>query len=216
MKTALIFLHGDLTCISHIPPHVKTAELIIAADGGAEYAIQCGLTPHIVIGDLDSISARTKQYLEHKTQWQVYPREKDYTDAELAIQYALKQKATTIYIAGFLGRRIDHMMATLFYLSTLPATFTLLEGTQRITLIKEKTIITGKKDDEISLIPLQGDCIGITTVGLAYPLQNETLPYGATRGVSNIMNSEKATIEIHSGTLLCIQTSFPSSAFRIP
>ena len=216
MKTALIFLHGDLTCISHIPAHAKATELIIAADGGAEYAIACGLSPHVLIGDMDSISPSTMEQLNNKTIVKVYPREKDYTDAELAIQYAVKEKATSIYIAGFLGRRIDHMMATLFYLSTLPAKFTLLEGAQRATLIKEKTIITGKKDDEISLIPLQGDCIGITTEGLVYPLHNETLPYGATRGVSNIMNGEKATIEIHSGTLLCIQTSDPSSAFRIP
>lgn len=204
MKTALIFLHGDLTCISHIPPQVKSADLIIGADGGAEYAVQAGLTPHIVIGDLDSISPRTKHFLEHKTQWQVYPRQKDHTDAELAIHYALKEKVDHIYIAGFLGRRIDHMLSSLHYLSTLTTNISLFEGAQILTFIKKKAVIKGKKDEEISLIPLQEDCLGVTTQGLVYPLHKETLSYGATRGVSNVMIAEQATIELTSGTLLCI------------
>lgn len=214
MKTALIFLHGDLTCISHIPPHVKAAELIIAADGGAEYAIACGLTPHVVIGDMDSISPSTMEQLNNKTIVKVYPREKDYTDAELAIQYALKQKSDTLYIAGYLGRRIDHMMASLLYLSTLPVQIALLEGTQEITFIKEKTILSGQKGEEISLIPLSEDCRNISTEGLEYALDKETLPYGATRGVSNVMKGEKATISLSAGTLLCIRTISPASSVR--
>lgn len=204
MKKALIFLHGDLADISQLPPAALDADLIIAADGGAEYAIQAGLTPHILIGDMDSISPSTMKQLNNKSIIKVYPREKDHTDAELAVQYALTQQVTGIYMAGFLGRRIDHMMANLAYLSTLPVPVTLFEGTQQLTLIRNRSTISCKKGYEVSLLPLQEDCIGISTYGLRYPLDNETLPYGSTRGVSNVLIKESATVTIQSGTLLCI------------
>ncbi len=204
MKKALIFLHGDLADSSRLPPAALHADLIIAADGGAEYAIQAGLTPHILIGDMDSISPSTMKQLNNKAIIKVYPREKDHTDAELALEYALTQQVTEIYMAGFLGRRIDHMMANLAYLSTLPVPVTLFEGTQQLTLIRNKSTISGKKGYEVSLLPLQEDCIGISTYGLRYPLDNETLPYGSTRGVSNVFIKDSATVTIQSGTLLCI------------
>ncbi|CAN5212971.1 thiamine diphosphokinase [soil metagenome] len=206
MKSALIFLHGDLSDISPIKPYIELVDLLIAADGGAEYALKSGVTPHIVIGDLDSISPETKALLENKTTWQIYPREKDFTDAELAIQYALEKTATTVYIVGFLGRRLDHMLANLAYLSTIPAHVVLIEGSQRLSFIKKSASIIGKKDDEVSLIPLLTDCLDVTTAGLSYPLDHELLPYGTTRGISNVMLAEKATVTISSGTLLCIQT----------
>ena len=206
MKTALIFLHGDLADLSRLPAEARNAKLIIAADGGAEHALQAGITPHIVIGDLDSISDTTRNKLKDHTSWQTYPREKDFTDAELAIQHALKQHATIIYIVGFLGRRLDHMFANLLYLSTIPAEIILIEGHQKLTFVRKGTVLTGKKGYEVSLIPLTSDCEGVSTEGLAYPLKNERLPYGSTRGISNVMLGEKASVTVSGGILICIQS----------
>lgn len=206
MKTALIFLHGELTDLSHLPPEARNAELIIAADGGAEHAVKAGLPPDIVIGDMDSISPITFQQLRHTATWESYPREKDYTDAELAIQYALKQNVSKLYIAGFLGRRLDHMLANMAYLATLPVEIVLLEGSQRVFFIHKRSIISGKKDDELSLIPLNEDCQNVTTEGLAYPLHGETLPYGTTRGVSNVLVGKEAVVTVKKGILVCIHS----------
>jgi len=56
-----------------------------------------------------------------------------------------------------------------------------------------------------NIIPFGGDLCGVTTQGLDYPLENEDLIFGQSRGVSNIMTSQKATITAESGFGLIIK-----------
>ena len=62
----------------------------------------------------------------------------------------------------------------------------------------------GQPGDTVSLIPLGGEAHGITTHGLEYPLQQETLRFGTTRGVSNVLLGDSATIQLQQGMLLCV------------
>jgi thiamine pyrophosphokinase len=64
--------------------------------------------------------------------------------------------------------------------------------------------LDGKPGDTVSLIPLGGDTEGITTQWLEYPLEDETLYFGSTRGISNVLLDENATVFIKKGLLLCI------------
>ena len=98
------------------------------------------------------------------------------------------------------------MFANLLYLSTIPAEIILIEGHQKLTFVRKGTVLTGKKGYEVSLIPLTSDCEGVSTEGLAYPLKNERLPYGSTRGISNVMLGEKASVTVSGGILICIQS----------
>jgi thiamine pyrophosphokinase len=58
--------------------------------------------------------------------------------------------------------------------------------------------------DSVSLLPWGNVVIGITTGGLRWPLIGETLYPHKTRGISNEMLGELATIKFDSGLLLCI------------
>lgn len=211
MKTALIFLHGNLTDLTNVKKYAKTADIIIAADGGAEHCFTLGITPHIIIGDMDSIPPHVKSsYKAHNVPTEAYPRKKDYTDADLAIKHALDQGMTDIIIAGFLGRRIDHMFANLLHLSTLHANILIIEGEQQLFFIKNTVQIDGEKGDELSLIPLKSDCHGVSTAGLQYKLDNETLPLGTTRGISNVFLGNKAVVTVKKGVLLGVHTVRPA------
>lgn len=207
MKTAIIFLHGNLSDTSYLQKYCPDDALVICADGGAEHAIKMKMVPDVVVGDFDSITETDKTALIQKNvKFITYPKEKDYTDAELAVQYAVEHGAERFILTGLLGDRIDHMMANVFFLTTLAQgkDLRIIERDQEIQFISSEIEIRGKKDDEVSLIPMQTDCCGITTEGLYYPLTDATLPFGSTRGISNVMLSDKAKVSVRDGLLMVI------------
>jgi thiamine pyrophosphokinase len=68
------------------------------------------------------------------------------------------------------------------------------------------------------LLPLGGAAEGVTTTGLRYPLRDETLDPGSTRGVSNVVDTTPAGVALRAGVLLAVlpdgtpDPSFPSSS----
>lgn len=202
---ALIFANGSITNPSRLPEH----DMLIAADGGANHCRRLGLTPDWVIGDLDSTDIALLEQLQAAgTRVLRFPVRKDFTDLELAVLHAQDLGATQVVILAALGRRWDQTLANLL----LPAAtqfsslqVKLLDGPQEITLIRpgEVRSICGQPGDTLSLIPLIGDARGITTTGLEYPLQDEDLLFGSTRGISNVLLGTCAEIKLNSGMLIC-------------
>ncbi|MGQ9855320.1 MAG: thiamine diphosphokinase [Fervidobacterium sp.] len=112
MKASII-LNGNSNGTMYI-----TGELIVACDGGAEELRRRGIVPHVLIGDMDSISDDTLEYFESKgVKIQVYPHEKDETDFELALNYAFKHGATEVEILNWQGERIDMILAMIGLMS---------------------------------------------------------------------------------------------------
>ncbi len=210
MSKAFIFINGNLSNTSTLLSFIKSEDAIICADGGTEHAVNLKLIPHMVIGDMDSISDETKNKLSsEKTEWITFPREKDFTDSELAIKYTIDRKFDEIIIVGLLGNRLDHFLANIFHIAELTKNhrnIKIIEENQHIYFVYEKIIIEGKKNNQLSLIPMHEDCEGIETQGLQYQLKNETLPLGSTRGISNVFDEENISISIKKGLLIAIHT----------
>jgi len=187
-------------------------DLIIGADGGAAQALRWGLAPHLVIGDMDSLPDATRNALEDRgCRFVIHPQAKDETDMELALTYAAQQGADEIIVLGALGGRLDHMLANIFLL-VLPELkgipVRIVDGDQEAWLLHagESTSLEGKPGDLVSLLPLGGRVHGVSTEGLAWVLQGDTLDLGFTRGVSNTMTSSVARIETEGGMLLVIHS----------
>ena len=70
----------------------------------------------------------------------------------------------------------------------------------------ESLTLNGAPGDIVSLLSLAPGESRITTKGLEYPLDNEDLGFGLTRGVSNRMASERAVIQLERGLLAVIHT----------
>lgn len=209
MKKAIIFLNGDKTDVSRIKTIIGKDTLIIGCDGGAQHAIDLGIIPHIVLGDMDSISIKLKEKLkENHVTFIQFPTKKDNTDAELALLYAIEQDCKEIILTGILGSRIDHMLATIHMLANPKfkhSNFRIVEGNQNIYIVRKSIKITGKKGDTVSLIPINGDVTSITTQNLEYSLQGFTLRDYETRGISNVMTKNTAEVSLKTGVLLVIQ-----------
>lgn len=203
---AVVFANGVLNKMIVLHPE----DLLIAADGGARHCLDQGLTPAAVIGDMDSLSEADVSTLKAAGAEVIhYPIHKDFTDLELALYYARDRGADEILVLGALGRRWDQTLANLL----LPATaalesvrISLVDGPQQIFLVRpeEPRQVSGRPGDTVSLVPLGGDAHGISTQGLEYPLDQGSLVFGSTRGISNVLQGEAARVSLKEGVLMCV------------
>ena len=210
MRRAVIFANGRLQNAAQARDAVRSGDLLIAADGGAQHCLALGLTPAIVIGDFDSLSGpELEELITRGAQLIQHPAHKDFTDLELALQHAKGLGIEEVLILGALGSRWDQTVANLL----LPVSadlasihISILDGPQQVFILHpgRQFQFHGKKGDTLSLIPLCGDAQGVVTSGLEYPLRDETLFFGATRGVSNVLTADTARVSLSSGTLLCV------------
>lgn len=195
-------------------PALLAGDTIIAADGGGRHCLALGVSPAVVIGDLDSLTDLELQALkELGAQIIQFPPRKDFTDLELALDYARSLTEqnrigeSEILILGALGERWDQTLANL----ALPVAFPeldvrLVDGNQEILYVRggETVVIQGRRGDTLSLIPLGGEARGVTASKLEYPLADENLSLGSTRGISNVLLEEEAQISLHAGLLVCV------------
>ncbi|MCA1795172.1 MAG: thiamine diphosphokinase [Desulfotignum sp.] len=194
----------------HVADLLASADLIIAADGGAGHLLQLGCLPHIIMGDLDSIAPKALQFFQKKgINIQPYPVRKNRTDTELCMVHALDQGADDITFVAATGTRLDHTLANIFLLARLADSSIrarIIDAHNEIYLIRDRLILAGKPGDLISLIPVSDRVEGVIVQGLAYPLDGQTLAMGSSLGVSNYFTQKKAVISIRSGTLIAAKS----------
>jgi thiamine pyrophosphokinase len=187
-------------------------DLVIAADGGARHAALIGRRPDLWVGDGDSIDASDLAALEAAgVAVRRSPVDKDESDAELAILAAIDEGARRVTILGALGgARIDHGLANVWLLGhprLAGCDARLLDAAARIRLVGPgRTDLAGRIGDLVSLLPFGGDATGLTTRGLRYPLRDEALPSGPSRGLSNVREAGDAALTVESGRILVVET----------
>ena len=190
-----------------------TADLLVAADGGARWIEEQGVVPGLIVGDLDSLAPATVERLAAAgSRVQRHPVDKDASDTELAVAAAVAAGADRIVILGAMrGPRLDHELANLLLLVD-PALggrdVRIVRGaTQVRTVAGGATLaLEARAGDTVSLLPIGGDAIGVTTRGLRYPLDGETLSLGASRGLSNVVDNTPASVRLQVGSLLVVET----------
>lgn len=207
---AVIVSHGLITDFSQAEEIIRDNDIVICADGGAEYVLRCGIIPDILVGDLDSLKDETYKRLENtKCKVLRYPKEKDFTDTQLAVDYAVEAGASEITMLGSIGDRLDHSLANIFLLINL------IKKNIKACIINEKNIINiisstiklrGNIGDLLSLIPIGGDAFGVYTDGLKYKLSGANIVSGDPIGISNVFSKEEVEISIESGLLLVISS----------
>lgn len=210
IKRATIFANGPVKDAQAAYRAIQEDDLLIAADGGTRHCLNLGLTPDIIIGDFDSLNQNEFAILQTSgTQVIRHPAKKDYTDLELAVRHAFSLGLTEILVIGALGARWDQTIANILIpvnedLSRIR--MRMIDGAQEVTLMRDEDQLTlhGQAGDILSLVPLGGDAMGVTTQGLEYALQDETLYFGSTRGISNVLLNQTATVQLRAGNLLCI------------
>jgi thiamine pyrophosphokinase len=194
--------------------------LVIAADGGARHATALGLRLDRWVGDGDSIDPADLAALAASgVRVDRVAREKDASDTELALLAAIEAGADEVTLLGGLGgRRLDHALTNVALLEHpalrgRPARL-YDEHAARIQLLAAEDVgngvaelqLAGREGDLVTLVPLGGPAVGVTTRELRYPLRGDTLEPGSSRGLSNVRTATRAAVTLSAGRLLVIET----------
>jgi thiamine pyrophosphokinase len=209
----IIFTGGEFANSTLIQKTVSSAKMIIAADSGAATAYALRIVPDIIVGDFDSLNKKTLQFFKEKgSKILQFPTEKNETDTELALNIAIKEGATAVTIlGGIYGNRLDHVLGTLFLSKTYSIPITFMHGNTVAWIGKGplSQSIQGKSGDLLSLIPLSSAVKTIKTEGLQYPLNNDSLFMGKTRGISNVFIQNNIHVSWKRGRLLIVHIGLP-------
>jgi thiamine pyrophosphokinase len=190
---AVIIGNGDIKKYERIRGYIRSDDFIICADGGIRHAKELDIVPELLIGDFDSSAPEDSRVKRIE-----YPTRKDFTDGEICVKYAIEHCFKEILLLGMSGSRADHTLTNLLMLSQCEKGW-MADDNNEIYYVKKHIEIENKKGMTLSIIPLRSDMRGITTKGLEYPLNNETLYFGESRGNSNVIIDDICEITIESG-----------------
>ncbi len=217
---ALIVGNGRVPPRHALPGAVfADVRFVVAADGGAAGCEALGLRPDLVVGDFDSADPGLVARLARDgIPIRRVPAAKDESDLELALAAALDRGAERVIALGALGGpRIEHALAAIALLQVAAdrgvdmsivddrSTLRLLDcdGSERAD---RALTIEGDPGDYVSLLPTAGDVRGVVTDGLRFPLRDEPLRSGPSRGLSNELLGTTASVRARSGRLLVVHT----------
>ena len=221
----IVLADGDVTSRAALdlawPGWLQAGARVVAADGGARHATALGLSVEHWVGDGDSIDEATLADLAARgVRIERAPTDKDESDTELALFAALKLGPDSIVVLGALGGpRLDHALANLalLCLPEIDGVAVTLLGDARVRLLEAgdgasppskpvRLALAGHAGDLVTLLPVGGDVQGVSTEGLRYPLSDEVLLLGRSRGLSNVRIAPAAAVSIRTGRLLVIET----------
>ena len=199
MRECVIFCAAE--CDGLARP-IGPESFVIAADGGLRHTEKLGIAPDAVLGDFDSLGFCPEGA-------NVFPVEKDDTDAMLAVRLGLERGCEEFLLYGSLdGPRLDHTVAnfqTLQFLADHGAAGYLIGNTTMVTVVKNgKITFPAGHSGTISVFCMGSDAVGVTEKGLFYGLENGTLSSGFPLGVSNHFTGEAAEISVKNGSLLVL------------
>lgn len=191
-------------------PEIATNDYLIGVDRGAYWLILNGVIPDIAIGDFDSVTVRQMQIIKKQSKrLDIYPKKKNKTDMELAIEYAIGLHPNEVMIYGAAGDRLDHTMGNIHLLEQLDdksIAGAIRDERNEIRIVSSQLKV--KKDVRFPYISILSvtEAVKVTLAGFAYDLSHASIHRGQTIGISNEIHAKEATIEVRHGKALVIQS----------
>ncbi len=202
--TAAVFLGGAFEDAAYYRVCAAAADLVVAADGGAEFLLAQGIRPDVVVGDFDSLAAGGVDRLAAAGVDVVrHQIRKDLTDGELAVDEVMRRGAGEIWLAGALGA-LDHSLGHLAILWRLaaqgvPASLVAPHLCASVMVAPQSVSLDAPRGTRVSLVPLGGDAV-VSLSGLDYPLERGVLPRDACLGLGNCV-TDAASVVVHEGAV---------------
>ena len=216
---AAIFLNGSPDSSDLLRRVAGRADLVVAADGGARYALEAGVVPDLVVGDMDSLGeALTLEVERLGAALEIHRSRKDKMDGQLAVLAARERGATAADLLCTVGGRLGALIAVPHILLAaerigLRSTVVADRGKMFVIEAGSRTL-QGDPRDSVSIFPLSGLATGVTLEGMEYPLENASLEPGDTLGFHNELIGREATVSVEEGSLLVVhETENPVTAY---
>jgi thiamine pyrophosphokinase len=210
-----ILAGGPVELLPNLNEYKQENEVWVGVDRGVFTLINMNITPQIAFGDFDSVTKQELMIIEENVEnMKIYKPEKNETDMELALNWAIEQRPDLIRVFGASGGRLDHFLANV-QLLVKPL---MEDNNVKILLIDKQNIISLKgpgsykikmRSDKkyISFVPLTLSVKGLTLEGFKYPLKNRHISIGSTLCISNELVSDNGTFSFSEGILLVIRSN---------
>ena len=206
---ALIFAKWGPSQIPEQSSKCCAGDLLLAANGGARHCLALDLPrgDHRRLQRPHPAGAQNPAGCRRPARAAPHSQRPDRSGA--GARLAPEAGAEEVIVFGAVGGRWDQSLGN-FILATADKlagmAVQLLDGPQRAQVLRagETLRLKGAPGDTVSLIPLCDTARGIRTTGLEYPLDDDTLPFGTTRGISNTLTGTEAHVHLTAGLLVCV------------
>ncbi|WP_160720058.1 thiamine diphosphokinase [Bacillus sp. USDA818B3_A] len=210
-----ILAGGPEELLPDLTAYQESDAIWVGVDRGVFHLIRRNIIPSKAFGDFDSVTQEELSAIEDQvTGIKKYKPEKDETDMELALNWAVEQKPESIRLFGATGGRLDHLLANVHLLLTPikannPVNVYIIDQ-KNIVFIKEPGHYTIEKmasKKYISFVPLTLDVTELTLDGFKYPLKNRHISLGSTLCISNELIDDYGTFSFSKGILIVIRSN---------
>lgn len=199
---AVIFCSGEIRDYDYYKKIDFSDCLIICADNGYSHAKALGITPDVIIGDNDSYKEEYPSEIKHY----LYPPEKDKTDTNIAVDYAIEHGCTEIYLYGGLGGRIDQEFShfcLMKYALDRGAHLSMIDDINEIRMEDKSFTLSDSGRKYVSFFPYGGEVKNVSIRGFKYEADNITLSPALVQASSNeFVDGECGSVDFDNGTII--------------
>ena len=207
MKTVIVS-GGKAPSLVLLKNELKDADTLICVDSGGNFLKDCNIIPNYLVGDFDSINKVSLEYFKNsECKILQYPKDKDFTDTELALELALKLNSDSIIFLGCTGTRIDHLFGNLGLLRICleERVEAYIKDDNNSILLTDKPLkIVGEPGSTFSLQAFSEAVTNLTLEGSKYPLSNHKLRLGDPLTISNQFLNSEVNLEFSKGILMVL------------
>ncbi len=204
---ALLVANGGVNNEEFLRILSRDFDMVIGVDGGANFLKRANVKPDYIVGDMDSVDPSVLSFFEKNgVEILRYPREKDKTDTELAVDLLLNMNVDDITFSGVVGDRMDHTFAVfqiLYKLKLKGIKSRIVEKDLDIFLLRNEIFVMSvRKGETWSILPIFEEARKVDLEGFLYPVKNFKFPFGKTVGVSNETVEDSVKIVVGEGSIL--------------
>jgi len=186
-RQALDLLHG--------------ADLLICCDGAANKLIAYGLSPQLIVGDLDSVSGDIKKEYASIL---IQSDDQESNDLTKAVHYCIEKNYSSVYILGATGLREDHTLGNIsLMLEYYPRIeVQIVSDYGMFFLVCNGEPVKSYVGEKVSLFSIDNR-VGVSSTGLKYPLNDLQLSNWYVASL-NEATAESFTLHFESDTPLIV------------
>ncbi|RIY00314.1 thiamine diphosphokinase [Aureimonas flava] len=208
MSRFTILLAGPILVTPRLLEEVRGSRTI-AADAGLAHAAPLGLVPELWVGDFDSHSPAVAEGAPPRLE---YPRDKDRTDGEIAIQEAFARGASSVLLVGAFGGRTDHVFSHLVVAlreSEAGRPVTLFDGREwGFPLARGPQSFAAEAGMQFSVLKFS-DLEALTITGARFPLYRADIPFTSILTQSNEATGGEIAIDLAEGRAMLLLQADP-------
>lgn len=203
MERALLVIGGEAPPRVALEPLFKSFGAVCAADSGLEVVHDWGLSPSLIVGDMDSLTRPELLSAYPEARIVRADRAKDETDTEMGLRLLAETGRYEVFLAGGGGGRLDHLLAVRALFERMVRPREWWTARERVVLVDGPFEADLPPGTVVSVFPLARGARGMRSSGLRWALDG--LSWGpGDFGVSNEASGGILRVEPGEGDLLVV------------